>query len=174
MDYSSRLITFSSVLCHAWIQETLHEICIRLSLYSEAPHCEDTDAHKLLISIKVEPCTQGRWIHGRIEYRINSPRKCKSIFAFFYHFLRLRWYSWWKLFLAEDKKVFIQHCQHHGDWCPDDVTGIIMCLCPANKRPLYSVTSSLIGWCIKNIIPDARSSMRKDFNYLLHSRVEKC
>ena len=73
MDYTLQEEFFSEVFDHAWIQETLHVICIRLSSYTEAPHCEDTDALKLLMSIKVEPCTQGRWIHGKTEYRINSP-----------------------------------------------------------------------------------------------------
>ena len=45
--------------------------------------------------------------------------------------------------------MFIQHCQHHGDWCTGDVTGIILCMCPANKKRHYNAAFSLIGWCIK-------------------------
>ena len=60
--------------------------------------------------------------------------------------------TWWWIF-------FVEFCPYHDCWCPgyarsqvisshgiDIVSGIILCMGPANGRWRYNVTSYLIGW----------------------------
>ena len=62
--------------------------------------------------------------------------------------------------------AYVIHLPIYPNASKDDFTGIILFIHPANERPHYIVTSSLIGWCIHKMIPDYTTIISSKIYYI--------